>query len=169
MILPKNPEKAANKPDTTENFSPAIFSMKISQVRFSLHKIIFHEINQYHFFFLLKVCLHFISYRSVSRCGSYHPAEVVDKLSKQSIFMCYQMLCFVWAFYINTILLITFLFQSENTMSSLSSFIFLCKWTVFTAFMVKATDFIYLFLTSYLSVENPGGQMPTLPTNFRSL
>ena len=64
---------------------------------------------------------------------------------------------------------ISFLFQIENTMSSLSSFIFLCKWTVFTAFMVKATDFIYLFLTSYLSVENPGGQIPTLPTNFRSL
>ena len=100
VILPKNPEKAANKPDTTENFSPAIFSMKISQVRFSLHKIIFHEINQYHFFsFLLEVCLHFISYRSVSRCGRYHPAEIVDMLSKQSICKCYQMLCYVWAFY----------------------------------------------------------------------
>lgn len=88
----------------------------------SLHKIIFHEINQYNFFFLLEVCLHFITYRSVSRCWCYHPAEIVDKLSKQSIFMCNQMLCYVWAFYINTkvgstpfcLMLILFLFQIDN-------------------------------------------------------
>ena len=80
VILPKNPEKAANKPETTENFSPAIFSMKISQVRFSLHKIIFHEINQYNFFFLTGGLLTFYiipqrfqmlvlsSYRTWSKC-----------------------------------------------------------------------------------------------------
>ena len=91
----------------------------------SLHKIIFHEINQYNFFFLLEVCLHFITYRSVSRCGSYHPAEVVDKLSKQSIFMCYQMLCCVWAFYINTILLAHNIFVSNWKYHELIKFFYI--------------------------------------------
>ena len=77
------------------------------------------------FFFLLEVCLHFITYRSVSRCGSYHPAEVVDKLSKQSIFMCYQMLCCVWAFYINTILLAHNIFVSNWKYHELIKFFYI--------------------------------------------
>ena len=91
----------------------------------SLHKIIFHEINQYNFFFLLEVCLHFITYRSVSRCGSYHLAEIVDKLSKQSIFMCYQMLWYVWAFYINTILIAYFIFVSNWKYHELIKFFYI--------------------------------------------
>lgn len=53
VILPKNPEKAANKPDTTENFNPAIFSMKISQVRFTSQNHISRNQSIYYFFFLL--------------------------------------------------------------------------------------------------------------------
>ena len=89
------------------------FPWKYHRYDFHFTKSYFTKSINITFFFLLKVCLHFISYRSVSRCGGYHLAEVVDKLSKQSIFMCYQMLCYIWAFYINTILLVHNIFVSN--------------------------------------------------------
>ena len=49
VIFPKNPAKAAKKPDITECFNPAVFSMKKAGIIFTVSHYHFSKINQYHF------------------------------------------------------------------------------------------------------------------------